>query len=208
MRDRLPPALREREFSLLWVTNILAGLATQMILVAVGWQVYAIHRNPLDLGLIGLVEFVPLLLLALPAGQLADLVPRRAIVAVSLGMEVGIALLLLGVTVSGGRTLWPFLALAAASGVAAGISAPALRAIPPELVPAEMMAGAMALRSIGTQIARRRRPGRRRAAVRLPPESVYALSRGVLRRRARVHARAAPRRRRAPAATSAPGMAT
>src|SRR5215216_3539540 len=79
-----------------------------MILVAVGWQVYAIHRNPLDLGLIGLVEFVPLLLLALPAGQLADVVPRRAIIAVSLVMEMAIALLLLAVTISGGRGLWPY----------------------------------------------------------------------------------------------------
>ena len=105
MRERLPPALRERDFSLLWATNIVAGLATQMILVAVGWQVYAIHRDPLDLGLIGLVEFVPLLLLALPAGQLADVVPRRAIIAVSLGMEVAIALLLLAVTIQGGQTL-------------------------------------------------------------------------------------------------------
>src|SRR6476620_471426 len=127
MRERLPPALRERDFSLLWATNVVAGLATQMILVAVGWQVYAIHRDPLDLGLIGLVEFVPLLLLELPAGQLADVVPRRAIIDVSLGMEVAIALLRLAVTIEGGRTLWPYLTLAAPSGVAAGISAPALR---------------------------------------------------------------------------------
>ena len=81
----MPPALRERDFSLLWVTNIVTGLAAQMILVAVGWQVYAIHRNPLDLGLIGLVEFVPLLLLALPAGHLADVVPPRPIIVDALG---------------------------------------------------------------------------------------------------------------------------
>ena len=179
MRDRLPPALREREFSLLWVTNIVAGLATQMILVAVGWQVYAIHRNPLDLGLIGLVEFVPLLLLALPAGQLADVVPRRAIIAVSLVMEVGIALLLLGVTVSGGRTLWPYLALAAASGVAAGISAPALRSLLPELVPAEMMAGAMALRSVGWQISVVAGPAVGGLVFEISPKLLYALSAGL-----------------------------
>jgi MFS family permease len=152
VRHRLPPALRERDFALLWVTNIVTGLAVQMILVAVGWQVYAIHRDPFDLGLIGLVEFVPLLVLALPAGQLADVVPRRAIIAVSIAMEAVIAVLLLVVTISGGRTLWPYLALAAASGMAAGISAPALRALLPELVPMETMAGAMALRSVGWQI--------------------------------------------------------
>ena len=48
-----------------------------MVGVAVGWQVYAIHGNPLDLGLVGLAEFIPLLLVALPAGQLADRMSRR-----------------------------------------------------------------------------------------------------------------------------------
>ena len=63
--------------------------AENMIAVAVGWQVYAIHKNPLDLGLIGLAEFIPLPLLALPAGHLADRVPRRLIAAISLGVMVG-----------------------------------------------------------------------------------------------------------------------
>ena len=209
MRERLPPALRERDFSLLWATNIVAGLATQMILVAVGWQVYAIHRDPLDLGLIGLVEFVPLLLLALPAGQLADVVPRRAIIAVSLGMEVAIALLLLAVTIEGGRTLWPYLALAAASGVAAGISAPALRALLPETVPTEMMAGAMALRSVGWQIAVVAGPAVGGIIFEVSPKLLYALSAGLFVARARLRAGAATsgRRRALPAAARPAGRA-
>ena len=176
MRRRLPPALHERDFALLWVTNILTGLATQMILVAVGWQVYAIHRDPFDLGLIGLVEFVPLLLLALPAGQLADVVPRRLIIAISLALEIAIAVLLLLVTISGERTLWPYLALAAASGVAAGLSAPALRALLPELVPAELMAGAMAVRSVGWQISVVAGPALGGIVFSISPTLLYALS--------------------------------
>jgi MFS family permease len=179
VRDRLPPALRERDFALLWGTNIVTGLAAQMILVAVGWQVYAIHRDPFDLGLIGLVEFVPLLLLALPAGQLADAVPRRAIIAASLALEVAIALLLLVVTLSGGRALWPYLALAAASGVAAGISAPALRALLPELVPTEIMAGAMALRSVGWQISVVAGPAVGGFVFSVSPKLLYSLSAGL-----------------------------
>ena len=179
MRHRLPPALRERDFALLWGTNIVTGLAAQMILVAVGWQVYAIHRDPFDLGLIGLVEFVPLLLLALPAGQLADAVPRRAIIAASLALEVAIALLLLVVTLSGGRALWPYLALAAASGVAGGISAPALRALLPELVPTEVMAGAMALRSVGWQISVVAGPAVGGFVFSVSPKLLYALSAGL-----------------------------
>jgi MFS family permease len=179
MRHRLPPALRERDFSLLWVTNILTGLAAQMILVAVGWQVYAIHRNPLDLGLIGLVEFVPLLLLALPAGQLADVVPRRAIIAFSLCIEIAIALALLAVTISGAAQLWPYLVLAAASGVAAGISAPALRALLPELVPAVTMAEAMALRSVGWQISVVAGPAVGGLVFEISPKLLYAASAGL-----------------------------
>ena len=65
---RLPPVLRQRDFALLFVALLGTGLASQMVAVAIGWQVYAIRGNPFDLGLIGLAEFLPLLLLAVPAG--------------------------------------------------------------------------------------------------------------------------------------------
>ena len=55
-----------------------------------GWQVYAIHRRAFDLGLIGLAEFLPLLLLALPAGQLADRLPRTSIAAASSFAEAAV----------------------------------------------------------------------------------------------------------------------
>ena len=77
MRQHLPEVLRQRGYRRLWIALIAMSLAAQMIAVAVGWQVYEIRRNPLDLGLIGLAEFVPLPLLALPAGQLADRLSRR-----------------------------------------------------------------------------------------------------------------------------------
>ena len=75
MRKRLPPVLQQRDYALLWVALLVMAFATQMTAVAVGWQVYAIHRNPFDLGLIGLAEFLPLPLLALPAGHIADRFP-------------------------------------------------------------------------------------------------------------------------------------
>ena len=59
-----------------------------MIVVAIGWQVYSIHHNPLDLGLVGLAEFLPLPILALPAGQLADRMSRRTVAAVAGGFDV------------------------------------------------------------------------------------------------------------------------
>src|SRR5215207_6813849 len=72
VRRRLPAALRERDYARLVAAIVAMGFAREMVLVAVGWQVYGISRNPLHLGLVGLAEFLPLPLLALPAGALAD----------------------------------------------------------------------------------------------------------------------------------------
>jgi predicted MFS family arabinose efflux permease len=152
VRGRLPPALQQREFALLWSYSLSNGLASQMIAVAIGWQVYSIHRNPLDLGLVGLAEFVPLPLLALPAGQLADRLPRRAVTAFSLVLQLAIAALLVAVTLAGAHKIWPFLGIAVVAGVTAAIGTPAARALTPELVPEELLQGALALRSVAGQI--------------------------------------------------------
>ena len=151
MRHRLPPALQRRDFALLWTSSLATGLALQMLVVAIGWQVYSIHRNPLDLGFVGLAEFVPLPVLALPAGQLADRLQRRLVVAAGLGVQVGIAAVLAVVTLAGADRLWPFLAIAATAGVASALTNPAGRALTPEIVPAELLPGAVALRSVANQ---------------------------------------------------------
>jgi MFS family permease len=152
MRQRLPPALQQREFALLWTSSLTTGLASQMLAVAIGWQVYAVHRNPLDLGLVGLAEFLPLPILALPAGQLADRVSRRAVSATAIVVHVAIAAALLVITLRGAHELWPFLAVAVLAGVASAIGNPALRALTPEIVPLDLLQGALALRSVAGQI--------------------------------------------------------
>jgi MFS family permease len=152
VRHRLPPALRLRNFALLWTSSLANGLASQMLVVAIGWQVYSIHRNPLDLGLIGLAEFVPLPILALPAGQLADRVERRMVAAVGLAIQVAIAAVLVVITLAGAHELWPFLAVAVAAGIASAVTNPAGRSLTPEIVPPELLPGAVALRSVASQI--------------------------------------------------------
>src|SRR5439155_22353552 len=146
MRRRLPPALQQRDFALLCSALLVMAVATQMTVVAVGWQVYAIHRDAFDLGLIGLAEFLPLLLLALPAGHVADRFPRRFVFAASLVVEVAVTAFLLVVSLSGAHELWPFLALAAGTGVAGSFGAASGRALPPELVPTDLLPSAIALR--------------------------------------------------------------
>ena len=86
---------RNREFTRFIVARLLATLAVQMQTVAVGWQVYAVTRDPLDLGLVGLSQFLPFVLLVLPAGHLADSRDRRRILAACYALECLCALLLL-----------------------------------------------------------------------------------------------------------------
>jgi len=176
MRQRLPVALQQRDFSLFWVAILAMSFAGQMIAVAVGWQVYAIHENPLDLGLIGLAEFLPLLLLALPAGHLADRVPRRHVFAAAIVLDGAITAGLLAVTLSGARALWPFLLLATASGAAAAVGWPAARSLPPTLVSADLLASAMALRSIAFQSATIAGPAVGGVLFAVQPELVYLVA--------------------------------
>ncbi len=172
--------MQERDYALLWTALLVMAFATQMTAVAVGWQVYAIHRNPFDLGLIGLAEFLPLLLLALPAGHIADRFPRRFVFAISLVVEIAVISALLVVTLEGARQLWPFLALAVATGVAGALGSPAGRAIPPEVVVPELLASAMALRSIGGQIAVIGGPAIGGVLFAIRPELVYGLAVALL----------------------------
>ncbi len=180
MRRRLPPALRIRDFALLWASLFSSGVAFQMLAVAIGWQVYSIHHNPLDLGLVGLMEFLPLPLLALPAGQIADRLPRRAVTAAALVLNIAIALLLVAVTLSGARSLWPFLAIAAVAGTASVVGNPAMRALTPELVPHELLPGALALRGVAGQVGLISGPALGGIIFAIKPVAVYATAAGLL----------------------------
>jgi MFS family permease len=179
-RRQLPPALRHRDFRRLFSGFLASGFATQMVAVAVGWQVYAIHRSAFDLGLIGLAEFLPLPLLALPAGQVADRLPRMRLFAASIVAEAIVAGLLLLVTIEGATELWPFVALAALTGVTQAFGAPAGRSLTPEIVPTELLAGALALRSVAGQLATVAGPAVGGLLFAIQPEAVYVVAVAML----------------------------
>ena len=179
-RSRVPPVLRSRDFALLWVASLAMGLGSQMAAVIVGWQVYDIRQSAFDLGLIGLAGFIPLPLLALPAGHLADRLPRRLVFAGALLLNMAVMAALVVVTLAGATKLWPFVALAAATGVANAIGSPAARALPPTLVPTELLPGAMALRSMGMQIATVAGPALGGFIFYLRPELPYAVAFGLM----------------------------
>ncbi len=152
-RRSLPPALHQRDFTLLWLSLMSSGAASQMAQVAVGWQVYSIHHKAFDLGLVGLAEFLPVPLLTLPAGAVADRFPRARVFAGSLAVQAAVIGGLLAITILDAKVLWPYLLLAAATGGAGAFGSPAARAMPPELVAVEILPSAMALRSIAFQVA-------------------------------------------------------
>jgi hypothetical protein len=169
-----------RGFALLWTALLTTGFATQMMVVAIGWQVYSIRHRPLDLGLVGLAEFLPLPLLALPAGQLADRVPRRAVAAAAGGIQLGIAGLLFAITEIGPHSIWPFLGVGFLNGVASAVGTPAQRALTPELVPTQLLQGAIALRSVASQIGIVVGPAVGGVIFAIQPLAVYAVAAALL----------------------------
>jgi len=179
MRRRLPTVLRHRDFGLLWTAILLSGFSSQMIAVAIGWQVYEVRHNPLDLGLVGLAEFIPLPLLALPAGQLADRMSRRLLIAAALVLSTVIAAALVVVTVEEIDALWPYLVVALLSGVGSALWWPAARALAPTLVPPDLLATALAYRSIAMQAATVAGPALGGLLFAVEPEIPYVVA-GVL----------------------------
>ncbi|HEY2037403.1 MAG TPA: MFS transporter [Steroidobacteraceae bacterium] len=121
--------------------------------VSVGWQVYDLTQSPLVLGIVGLVEFVPMFLLALPAGELADRFdPRRIITLATLLEALSSALLLIFVLTRQTSVLLLF-GVILLFGTARGFSGPATRSLLPFLVPPEKLPRALAWGSSVTQLA-------------------------------------------------------
>jgi hypothetical protein len=144
--------LRHRDFALYLSAQVVEALALSMATVAIGWQVYSVRESPLDLALVALAEFLPLPLLALPAGHLADRLPRQRLFVFMILLDLGVLAALLAVTASGAEQVWPFFVLAFVQGIGSAIGAPAGRALLPSLVPEQLLVSALAQRSIGMQL--------------------------------------------------------
>lgn len=134
-------ALRFRDFRLLTAGRFLATLGEQMLGVAVGWELYERTRSPLALGFVGLVQVLPVIVLALPAGHIADRFERRHIV---LGAEVLLALSALGLTIlSYGHGPLPlFYCSLLLIGIATAVGSPASSTLLPQTVPTTVFTNA------------------------------------------------------------------
>lgn len=144
--------LAHADFRRFIIARFLASLAAQMQMVAVGWQIYEKTRDPFDLGLIGLSQFIPFVLLILPAGHAADMHDRRRILMLCYLVEAVCAVLLLSFTLNGFTSVWPVFATMTLLGCAQAFSRPAGQAVVPNLVPAHDFSRAVALNSSMMQI--------------------------------------------------------
>ena len=152
-------ALRHRDFALYAGANFLATIALQVQATALAWQIYQITRDEFQLGLVGLAEFLPAALLALPAGHLADRIDRRLLILIGMGAELVAAVVLVSLSWTDHISELAILALALCFGVARAIATPAARAMMPSLMPKEHFASAVAWSSTSWQVATIAGPG-------------------------------------------------
>jgi MFS family permease len=128
-------------------------ISTEMQSVAVGWQVYEITRRPLDLGLAGLVQFLPGILLFLVAGHVADRFERRKLIVLCYSGFALCSALLLFLSLCGIHTVYPIYVVLVLLGVVRSLNGPVSRALLPQLVPEEHFPSAIAWASSVFQFA-------------------------------------------------------
>ncbi|HEY8907082.1 MAG TPA: MFS transporter [Rhodoferax sp.] len=145
--------LAHRQFMRFWQARLIGVSANQMLMVAVAWQMYDLTSSAWDLGLVGLFQFVPALVLMLPAGHTADRFHRARIFAACMGIQAVVALVLILATQHHFVSRELILGVSVLLGVARAFQMPAQQALTPQLVPQDMLQGAVALSSSGMQVA-------------------------------------------------------
>lgn len=154
MSARTATPLRHRRFRALWIAALTANLGIWIYDLGAVWLMTSLTSSPLLIALIQTAMNLPIVLLALPAGALADIVDRRWLLLFTQAwMLVAVALLAV-MTLQGSITPWALLVLALVIGVGDALNAPAWQAIIPELVPSELIPAAVTLSGLGLNLAR------------------------------------------------------
>ena len=145
--------LQHRAFVQFWFARIASGFGFQMLSVAVAWQIYAITGRALDLGLIGLVQFFPSVLLALPAGHVADQFERRRVVLIGQIVEWCAIALLAFLSFAHRIDERGILALVFVISTAKAFESPSMSSLLPALVPPAILPRAVAVSGSAFQMA-------------------------------------------------------
>src|SRR5271155_2681398 len=147
-------ALSHRLFFWLWMAALVSNIGTWMQNVGAAWLMTSLSPSPLMVALIQTASSLPILILALPAGALADIVDRRRLLIVSQAWMLLAAGALGWLTIAHLATPWTLLALSFALGVGSALNAPAWQAIVPELVTRSDLTAAISLNGINFNVAR------------------------------------------------------
>ena len=150
------PALRHRDFTLLWIGQLLSFAGSRMQTAAVLWHVSLLAapgRKGIALGLVGAAQVVPIIAFSMLSGVVADALDRRKVMLVTQTIMALFAGVLATLTFGGLRTVWPIYLLAALSSAAASFDGPARQALIPNLVPREHLASAIGLNTLMFQFA-------------------------------------------------------
>ena len=185
----IPPPLRIPAFRAYFVARLASTIAQMAMVIVIGWQVYDIARQSMDvkdaalrLGMIGVVQFVPLFALSLVAGWTADRVDRRFIARGAVALELFCAATLAVVTLSGAMSLYWLYGVPPCSGSRAPSPGRRWARSPPTSCPRKILPNAIALSSIAWQVGHRRRPGDRRLSLRRRPGDALCRQRIAVRR--------------------------
>lgn len=146
------PALRHRDFRLLWLGQIVSVTGSQMQLVAINWHVYLLTKSAFALGLVGLFRGAPIIVCSLLGGVVADAVNRKRLMLATQSLMMVSAALLALITVAGVSNVWPIYLLTGAAAAATAFDIPARQALMPRLVPAKDFPNAVSLSMLMFQI--------------------------------------------------------
>jgi MFS family permease len=150
----IPSALRpQRDFLRFWWGRLANTCASQMLMVAIGWQMYDLTGSAWDLGLVGLLQFLPALALVLVTGDVADRHHRARLAALCVAAQAIVALVLALAPWPGVPQRELLLALSVVLGTVKAFQMPAQQALPPLLVPTLLLPRAMAFSAAGMQLA-------------------------------------------------------
>ena len=174
------------DFRFYWVARLASTIAQMIMVIVIGWQVYDIARTTMSLkeasfqlGLIGLVQFVPLFALVLVTGWTADRIDRRYIARATITLELACAATLAWLAYTHATTLLALFAVAALLGVARAFAMPALQALSPNLVPRAILPRAIAMSSISWQVGAVAGPAIGGYLYALAPHMPYAVAGGL-----------------------------
>lgn len=146
-------ALQNRDFRLLWLGQAVSQLGTQMRIAGIGWQIYLLTHDPLQLGAIGLCRVLPLVAFSLVGGSAADVGDRRKLLLVAETILMFCSAALAVVTLTGAVNVWWIYGITIFSSATNAFERPSFSALVPALVPRDQLSSAISLNTLNFQLA-------------------------------------------------------